>query len=177
MISLTFVRNSNGSNGTVGRTTVFWSARYGFESSIYLKLFLLKRFSFEDCFLTPIKITFFRRFSFWALWIRKLTFVGTLFFSFIIILFKITKHKSFSTFLPNWFRRHNILKHSSAVYATHKQVLAKTKRSLPRKISVGETKKGQKIVVQKTFRYNKLTETQKSSPTIIFGTVRQKIFN
>ena len=32
MISLTFVRNSNGSHGTVGRTTGFWSGRYGFES-------------------------------------------------------------------------------------------------------------------------------------------------
>ena len=32
MISLTFVRNSNGSHGTVGRTTRFWSGRYGFES-------------------------------------------------------------------------------------------------------------------------------------------------
>ena len=31
-VSLTFVRNSNGSRGTVGRTTGFWSARYGFES-------------------------------------------------------------------------------------------------------------------------------------------------
>ena len=32
MISLTFVRNSNRSHGTVGRTTGFWSGRYGFES-------------------------------------------------------------------------------------------------------------------------------------------------
>ena len=32
MISLTFVRSSNGSHGTVGRTTVVWSGRYGFES-------------------------------------------------------------------------------------------------------------------------------------------------
>ena len=32
MISLTFFRNSNGSHGTVGRTTGFWSGRYVFES-------------------------------------------------------------------------------------------------------------------------------------------------
>ena len=32
MISLIFFRNSNGSHGTVGRTTVFWSGRYVFES-------------------------------------------------------------------------------------------------------------------------------------------------
>ena len=32
MISLTFVRNSNGSHGTVGRTTGFWSGRYRSES-------------------------------------------------------------------------------------------------------------------------------------------------
>ena len=32
MISLTFVRSSNGSHGTVGRTTLVWSGRYGFES-------------------------------------------------------------------------------------------------------------------------------------------------
>ena len=32
MISLTFIRNSDGSHGTVGRITGFWSGRYGFET-------------------------------------------------------------------------------------------------------------------------------------------------
>ena len=32
MISLTFVSNSNGSHGSVSKTTGFWCVRYGFES-------------------------------------------------------------------------------------------------------------------------------------------------
>ena len=39
MILLTFARNSNCSHGTVGRTTGFWSARYGFESQPLPPLF------------------------------------------------------------------------------------------------------------------------------------------
>ena len=39
MILLTFARNSNCSHGTVGRTTGFRSARYGFESQPLPPLF------------------------------------------------------------------------------------------------------------------------------------------
>ena len=45
MISLTFVKNSNGSHGTVDRTTGFWSARYGFESTAFTYTF---KFDYHD---------------------------------------------------------------------------------------------------------------------------------
>ena len=41
MISLTFVRNSSGSHGTVCKTTGFWNGRYGFESQPLLTFFNL----------------------------------------------------------------------------------------------------------------------------------------
>ena len=52
MISLTFVRSSNGSHGAVGRTTGFWSARYGFESPNLPKFFIFINMilNYKDCF-------------------------------------------------------------------------------------------------------------------------------
>ena len=48
MISLTFVTNSNGSHGTVGKTTGFSSGRYGFESQLLPTLYNLT-ITTENC--------------------------------------------------------------------------------------------------------------------------------
>ena len=87
MIWLTFVRIFTGFYCTVGGTTRFWSARYGFESQHLAKFFPLHydfEFSAIVSFLLPSKFLFPA-----ALRNKKLIVVGTLFFI-IIIVFKIT---------------------------------------------------------------------------------------
>ena len=60
MIWLTFVRNSNGSHGTVGRITGFWGARYEFQSQhipvvfYFIITILLLFYSYQNKYFPPI---------------------------------------------------------------------------------------------------------------------------
>ena len=104
VILLTFVGHSNGFHGTVGRTTGFWCARYGFESpqSPFFYTSIVGFGLFCDCFfLFLAKLIYSAVFG--ALWIKKLTFFRHFGLS-IIFLFKIaTNFLLFSLFSSVYF--------------------------------------------------------------------------
>ena len=119
MILLTFVENSNASHGTTGFDTQHLPII--FTSLIRFRIFL-------DCFFsTPIKIKIFCRFLVGALKIKNLTFADT---SLSLLLLISPRSKRIFQFFPNYFPRHIILKHSTAVYAKHRKLLANSNRSL-----------------------------------------------
>ena len=86
-------------------------------------------------FSTPVKVIISRRLLVGALWNKMMSFGVTLFFYvnivFILSISKITT--SFLIFPLIVSRQHN-LKHASAVYAKHKQVRTKTKKSSLQKL-------------------------------------------
>ena len=91
--------------------------------------------NYEDCvFLLKSKLIFSRQFLVGALWIRKLTFVGTLFFFFCYYSFQ--DQNEFFTFFFSCSSRLIILVHPSAVYAKLRQTLANNKKSLVWKLSI-----------------------------------------
>ena len=150
----------------------------GLNLSSYHILFtsLLQFWIFSDCFSsTPIKFKIYCWFLVGALWTKKLTVCIYFVFSTSVVLFKITTN----FLLFSQFSWHIILKHTTAFYAKHRQVLANNKKSLLRKFSILSDKKSSTEnrgtpLMHKIFRYHRFLETQKGSPTNFFGTKRQK---
>ena len=169
MISLTFVRNSIASHGTVCKTTGFWSGRYGFESQP-LQTFFNSIITTKNRDTAPLIYEKFRYQNFYE-----------------------TKKGSptnfFGTGTKNFRRKIVILTPPPPQHPWTFSLLeifwnTAWKFSFTKCFgTVNETKNfRQKIVllpslIFKFFRYRNFFETQKCSPTNFFGTARQQLFD
>ena len=164
MISLTFVRSSNGSHGTVGRTTVVWSGSYGFESQPSPTFLIITTENLDTPSLLPLlSLNFLLLKIFWNTAHKgsPTKFFGT------------ARQKIFyrkSRFSP---LRHKIFRYPklSEGFLYEMFWYCETKQFW-RKIVIPAAS-----LIPNIFRYQNFSETEKGSSSKCFDTVRQNNFD